>query len=54
MLNFDRFLFHDIKIAAEKNVKAKATAEIASETFTAADPDDQAAGGSYFADRTAY
>ncbi len=33
-----------------KNVKAEVTAEIASEAFPAADPDDQAAGGSYFAD----
>jgi hypothetical protein len=37
-------------IRGEKDVKAEVTAEIASETFTAADPDDQAAGGSYFAD----
>jgi hypothetical protein len=54
MLNFDKFLFAGIKKSEEKNVKAKATAEIASETFTAADPDDQAAGSSYFADGTAY
>jgi hypothetical protein len=54
MLNFDKFLFAGIKKSEEKNVKAKATAEIASETFTAADPDDQAAGSSYFADRTAH
>jgi hypothetical protein len=54
MLNFDKFLFAGIKKSEEKNVKAKATAEIASETFTAANPDDQAAGSSYFADGTAY
>jgi hypothetical protein len=49
MLNFDKFLFPYIKLG-QKDAKAKVTAEIASETFTAADPDDQAAGGSYFAD----
>jgi hypothetical protein len=54
MLNFDKFIFEGIKKSEEKNVKAKATAEIASETFTSADPDDQAAGSSYFADGTAY
>ncbi len=35
-------------------VKAKVTAETASETFTAADTDDQTAGSSYFADRAAH
>ena len=34
----------------KKDVKSEVTAEVASEAFSAADPDDQAAGGSYFAD----
>jgi hypothetical protein len=37
-------------IFSKKNVKPEFATEVASETFTAADTDDQAAGGSYVAD----
>jgi hypothetical protein len=41
-----------VNYSVEKDVKAEVTAEIASETFTTADTNDQAAGSSYFADGT--
>jgi hypothetical protein len=50
MLNFKKSDSHKYIILGEKYVKAKVTAEIASEAFTTADTDDQAAGSSYFAD----
>lgn len=45
MLNFKRFF---------RSVKTKVTAEITSEAFSPANPDDKTSGDTYFADRAAY
>jgi hypothetical protein len=50
MQNFNDII--SLYYVKQEDVKAEVTAEIASKAFPAADPDDKAAGGPYFADRT--